>query len=177
LTERELSVAELAKLFEMPAPRLYHHIDMMLEAGVIEVTRRVPRRGTEERFLRATAKDYTIDRRLFTGSETTGPSLEAMIEIVRSLFTSVMEGLARGARTGTVDLSRRDRSVLVYDHPLDLTPTAYQALGQEVPAQLEALSTRRPKVSKGQRVGGQGEEKRRYRVVMVAYPISETDAK
>jgi hypothetical protein len=43
---------------------------------------------------------------------------------------------------------------------------------------MEVLSARRPKVSKGRRGGGgQGEEKRRYRVVMVAYPISETDAK
>jgi DNA-binding transcriptional ArsR family regulator len=56
LVANELPVAGMARAVGAPVTRLYHHVDLLLGAGVIEVTRLVRRRGAEERFYRATAR-------------------------------------------------------------------------------------------------------------------------
>jgi DNA-binding transcriptional ArsR family regulator len=164
LTQRELSVAELAKQFRVSTPRLYHHIDLMLAAGVIEVTRRVPKRGTEERYLRATAKDYTLDRSLIAGAENGEQSVEALLDIVKTLFGSVQEELTRRARSGAIDPRTPARSVLVYDQALMLAPAGFKAIGREVPERLAAIAKRSSASRKG-----------RHRIVMLAYPLDEAD--
>jgi len=162
LTPREQSVAHLAKQFRVPAARLYHHIDLMLEAGVIEVTRRVRRRGTEERFLRAVAKDYRLDPGLFQEERGAGQSLEALIDVGRSIFASVTQQLVDGARNGTIDPGKPGRGLFLNDRPLSLTPAGFGALTRELSAGVDAVV--------GRRVGGR---KQRYRLVLVAYPVDD----
>ena len=46
-------------------PRLYRHVDALLDAGLIEIVAERQKRGTVERTFRAIAQRYEVDRSLF----------------------------------------------------------------------------------------------------------------
>ncbi len=162
LSPRELSVGQLAKALRTPAPRLYHHIDLMLEAGIIEVTRRIPRRGTEERMLRAVARDFTLDRGLFHGSDGVDDSVETLLEMGRSILSSAAEELGEGVESGRIAPTVPGRGVFLHERPLLLTPEAFAEIARRIPTEVDAIAVKKT-----------GGRRARYRMIMVAYPIAE----
>ena len=162
LSQHELSVGQLAKALETPAARLYHHIDLMLEAGIIEVTRRIPRRGTEERILRAAARDFTLDRGLFGGDSAIDDSAETVLEMGRSILSTAADELGEGVDSGRIRPGVPGRGVLLHERSLALTPDAFAEIVRRIPGEVDAIAAAK---SRGRRTS--------YRMIMVAYPIAE----
>ena len=82
------------------------HVDLLLVAGLIEVARRVQRRGAEERFYRATAREYLLDKSLLELDPDRDRSIESLVEVARAFLGGALEELTTGLRTGRRTWSR-----------------------------------------------------------------------
>lgn len=65
------------------APRLYRHVDAMVEEGLLELVEEKPKRGTVERYYRTVADRFEIHPDLFIASDESSADASDMI---RSLF-------------------------------------------------------------------------------------------
>jgi DNA-binding transcriptional ArsR family regulator len=159
LVANELSVAELARAARTPVTRLYHHVDLLLEAGLIEVTRRVPRRGTEERFYRAMAREYRMDGSLLDMEAQRGNTAESLVRLSRSVLGGALEDLSEGIREGRVAPGKRGKGVVLQEQHLTLSAKGFAALARELPAWLAAFAKAHDS-TRGQN----------YRIVIAAFP-------
>ena len=77
--------------------RLYHHVEALVRAGVIELTETRPKRGTVERYYRAVATRFTVaDSLLATGAKHQ-PASGPLSGMMTSIFDSTRDELARSA--------------------------------------------------------------------------------
>jgi DNA-binding transcriptional ArsR family regulator len=74
------------------APRLYRHVDALVEEGLLELVEEKPKRGTIERYYTTIAARFEVDPDLFSPS--TGNENE-MAEMIRSLFRDTESDLLR----------------------------------------------------------------------------------
>jgi len=65
------------------APRLYRHVDALVDAGFLELVEEKPKRGTVERYYRTVAARFEVDPELFT---TSPQSKNEGIQMMRALF-------------------------------------------------------------------------------------------
>ncbi|HKP30180.1 MAG TPA: helix-turn-helix domain-containing protein [Gemmatimonadales bacterium] len=159
LVAEEHSVAELARVVRTPVTRLYHHMDLLLEAGLVEVTRRVPRRGTEERFYRALAREYRMDGSLLDMEAEREDTAENLVRLSRSVLGGALDDLSEGIREGRVAPGKRGKGVVLQEQHVKLTAKGFAALARELPAWLAAFATSHA-TPRGQH----------YRVVIAAFP-------
>lgn len=95
------SVKELAAALGLPQTRLYHHVDLLLEHGLIRpVERRVVSGIIETRYLPA-AVSFQLDPALFAGDA--GEGLEVLHQTLVSIFDTARAEVERAIRTGAVD--------------------------------------------------------------------------
>lgn len=81
--EGEKTTKQVAAELNQGVTRLYRHVDALHEAGLLEIAREKPKRGTVERTFRAVARRFEADRRLFTDQENT-ESLDAVRDMLRA---------------------------------------------------------------------------------------------
>ena len=65
------------------APRLYRHVDALVEEGLLELVSEKPKRGTIERYFRTIADRFEVDPNLFSAAS---PDAGEAVEMVRSMF-------------------------------------------------------------------------------------------
>jgi DNA-binding transcriptional ArsR family regulator len=140
LVARELSVAGLAQALDTPVTRLYHHVTLLLEAGLIEEAGRVRRRGVEERIYRAVAREFRMDGSLLDMETEGGQSVESLVKLSRSVLGSALEELTEGIRQGTVQPERPGKGVILQDRALELPPAALAELARELPKWIEEFA-------------------------------------
>ena len=97
--ESDRTAADVAAALGEPLTKLYRHVGALLDAGLIEVTRETPKRGTVERSFRTTAKRFEVDQGLFTSGHA-----EDTVEPVRQVLSDT-EGEIVGA------LQRQDEEI------------------------------------------------------------------
>ena len=163
LVARELPVAGLAKALDAPATRLYHHVDLLHEAGLIEITRRVKRRGGEERYYRAVARHYRLDDSLLSFASADGRSTEELVGVARSVLGSALEELIEGLRTGRVAPGKPGQSMMLEDRHMRLTAEGRVARSKELSSWLDDFARRY-----GSPRGGA------YRLALAAFPAGPT---
>lgn len=160
LVARELSVAGLAQAVGTPVTRLYHHVALLLEAGLIQEASRVRRRGVEERIYRATAREFRMDGSLLDMESDSGRSVEDLVKLSRSVLGTALEELTDAIRRGEVRPERPGKGVILQDRVLELTPAGFEALARELRGWIEAFA-RRQKPARGGR---------RYRLAFAVFP-------
>jgi DNA-binding transcriptional ArsR family regulator len=133
LVASELTVAGMSRAVKAPVTRLYHHVDRLVAAGLIEVTRRVRRRGAEERFYRATARRFELEGSLLERAPDRDRSIDDLVDLARSVLGGALEELTDGLRSGRVAPSRRGRGMLLEVRRLRLTADGLDALRAELP--------------------------------------------
>lgn len=74
------------------APRLYRHVDALVDEGLLELIEEKPKRGTIERYYKTVAERFEVDPELF--SPASGHGDDAM-DMVRSLFRDTESDLVR----------------------------------------------------------------------------------
>jgi DNA-binding transcriptional ArsR family regulator len=161
LTHRELTVAELAKRVGEPIGRLYHHVDLLLAAGLVVVTRRVKKRGTEERWLRSVARDIVVDDGIFAVAPPSADDPGALVDLARSFFVGLGDDLAQAAHAGAIVQTDPARRVFLEQQELGLTAAQYQELCRTLDRWIdEAKAASRPKAAA------------RYRVAVTMFPLA-----
>jgi len=161
VTHRDLTVAELAKKVGQPVGRLYHHVDLLLEAGLIVVTRRIKKRGTEERRFRAVARDIVVDDRIFAVSPPSDQDPGALVEVSRAFFAGLGDDLAQAADAGAIVQTDPVRRVFLEQQELGLTAAQYQELCRTLDRWIDqAKGMSRPQAAA------------RYRVAVTMFPLT-----
>ncbi len=89
---RPVTTKQVADDMGEKAPRLYRHVDAMVDAGFLELMAEKPKRGTVERYYKTVASRFEVDPDLFTPSS--GNSNEAF-DMVRSLLRDTESDLLR----------------------------------------------------------------------------------
>jgi hypothetical protein len=80
---KPVTTKQVADKMGEKAPRLYRHVDAMVEAGLLELVSEKPKRGTVERYYRAVASRFEVDPELFTPTSGVG---DKRFDMVRSLL-------------------------------------------------------------------------------------------
>jgi DNA-binding transcriptional ArsR family regulator len=124
--ESPRTTKQVADLLGEKPTRLYHHVESLLNAGVIELTETRPNRGTVERYYRAVANQFTVADSLLAleskGSTVSGP----VSKIASSILDSTRDELARLAEEGM-------------EGPEDDLPMVARALVTGSPRQIRAI--------------------------------------
>jgi len=160
LTHRELTVAGLAERLGQPAGRLYHHVDLLLEAGLLVISRRVKKRGTEERWLRAVARDIGVDDQVFSFRPDGQPDLGALLAVVRSTLTSVADEVDAAAGNGAIDQTDPGRALRIEQQEIRLSASDYRDFCRRHDQLLDEARARA-------RRGGPG-----YRLMAISFPLA-----
>ena len=74
------------------APRLYRHVDALVDEGLLELVEERPKRGTIERYYRTVAGRFEVDPNLFSTSS--GVADDAL-DMLRSVFRDTESDLVR----------------------------------------------------------------------------------
>jgi DNA-binding transcriptional ArsR family regulator len=99
LLDGQKTVKQIASELDLAPTKLYYHINLLEEHGLIKVTETRIVSGIIEKHYTAAAREYSIERSLLTpgqptGDEALGIFLNAMIEPIRSdLDKSLKQGL------------------------------------------------------------------------------------
>jgi len=65
------------------APRLYRHVDALVDEGLLELIEEKPKRGTIERYYKTVAARFEVDPELFSPSSGLG---DDAMDMIRSIF-------------------------------------------------------------------------------------------
>jgi DNA-binding transcriptional ArsR family regulator len=66
------------------APRLYRHVDALVEEGLLTLVEEKPKRGTVERYYKTIADRFEVDPNLFSsGATDSGDPLEVVRRVIR----------------------------------------------------------------------------------------------
>ena len=74
------------------APRLYRHVDALVDEGLLKLIEEKPKRGTIERYYKTVADRFEVDPELF--SPASGHS-DDVIDMMRSIFRETESDLVR----------------------------------------------------------------------------------
>lgn len=74
------------------APRLYRHVDALVEEGLLQLVEEKPKRGTIERYYRTIAARFEMDPELFT---TSSAGSDGAVDMMRSLLRDTESDLVR----------------------------------------------------------------------------------
>ncbi len=89
---RPVTTKQVADRMGEKAPRLYRHVDALVEGGLLELVEEKPKRGTIERYYRTVAERFEVDPSLFA---TASEGADDAIDIVRSLFRGTESAVIR----------------------------------------------------------------------------------
>lgn len=134
LTSEARTAKELATVFDVPVTRLYYHIGLMEEHGMIQVVDTQMVSGIQEKRYQLIARNFSVDGHLFNEEPKPGRRVDEMIGAIfdnarRQLRLAIAE---REAQKGT------EATIVVGQNVLALTPAQLE----KVEAELDALSDR-----------------------------------
>jgi DNA-binding transcriptional ArsR family regulator len=162
LVIREHTITELAKEVGESASKLYHHVDLLHEAGLVEVVARRPKRGTEERWFRAVGKEFTVDDAMFLFGREAERGPEALIELARSLLSGLHEDMAKALRAGRVDPRRPGKRVFLETQEVRLTESEFAGLCRTLDEWIDSA----------RRKSGGRAKRHRYRIGVAFFPLA-----
>lgn len=122
------------------APRLYRHVDALVEENLLELVEEKPKRGTIERYYRTVADRFEVDPDLFAP---TSEHADESIDMIRSLFRDTESDLLRCfAELRDADASE-DELPLVAKFAFRGTPGEARDLRRKLDALLEDCGAHR----------------------------------
>ena len=89
---KPVTTKQVADRMGEKAPRLYRHVDALVEEGLLELVEEKPKRGTIERYYRTVAERFEVHPDLFIASEE--GSADAL-DMIRSLLRETESDLVK----------------------------------------------------------------------------------
>ena len=84
------------------APRLYRHVDALVEEGLLVLVEERPKRGTVERYYRTVADRFEVDPNLFaTGGDSADEAADMLQQVFRDVESEFIRVLRREQDAGT----------------------------------------------------------------------------
>ena len=84
------------------APRLYRHVDALVDAGLLVLVEEKPKRGTVERYYQTVADRFEVDPDLFaTGGERAGEAANILQRLFRDVESEFVRVFRREQDAGT----------------------------------------------------------------------------
>lgn len=85
---RPATVKQAAAKLGVPVTRLYHHVDLLLGAGLVRIAREEKRRAVSERFFQAIARRFAVSPAAFGG----GSRIDERGRIARAYLEELLAG-------------------------------------------------------------------------------------
>jgi DNA-binding transcriptional ArsR family regulator len=131
--QREATTKQAADILREKPTKLYHHAQNLEEAGLVRLVRTRRNRGTVEKYYRAVAEDFVVDRNLLELREgkaraTRGYAalfLSGLKATLGEARRSVAAGLIRSVQAGV-------RNALLYRHQFEGSEAAMKAFTARV---------------------------------------------
>ncbi len=133
LVDQAKTVAQLAAELGCAPTRLYHHVQRLLEAGLITIEREQPVRGVTEKFYRASGRTLLLDRKAFAAKgKAGGEGLQAILAYALEQSRSELEAAVRRGRIDPVYEWPDPRQVVAWRSVARVTPSEAEKLRQRV---------------------------------------------
>lgn len=126
------SVKELAVVLGLPQTRLYHHVELLLERGLLRAVEQRVVSGIIETRYRVAARSFQLDRRLFAGDT----------DEAREVLSGMLDAVFDRPRTEVEEAVRADRSILSKEAPLHHQLFLSRGVARLAPARAEELRRR-----------------------------------
>lgn len=165
------TVKEVAARLEMPATKLYYHVNQLEKFGLIGVVETNVVSGIIEKTYQAIARDYCVDDQLFALTQFTD---QAVRDILGVIFDGAREEVRRSVAAGMIDLNTPARSAELLDRVLgraafSLTPAQFQTYAARLAALLSELGEVSQENERQKATGGT--ELRPYGLAVGFYPL------
>lgn len=89
---KPVTTKQVADRMGEKAPRLYRHVDALVEEGLLELVEEKPKRGTIERYYRTVAERFEVHPDLFIASD---EGSEDALDMIRSLLRETESDLVK----------------------------------------------------------------------------------
>ena len=154
---------QLAAALGERATRLYHHVEALERAGLIELVRTRRVRGAVEKYYRPVAREFVVDRRLFAPGRggRGGAAADAVRAMMADILRTTGDEIDRAAAAGTLPLDDPARAEVARVHvrTSDARVVALMARLRELLAEAQAADAE----------GGAAD----YRLTVAFYPAPE----
>jgi DNA-binding transcriptional ArsR family regulator len=136
------TVSELAEAMQVPRTRLYHHIRLLEEVGMIRVVETRQRGAIPEKIYQITAKDFKISGKFLEEY----PHRQAAAAIVDTLLATTRADIIRSVSEGLFDYERdpEQKKGMMIRHLAKLSPQRRHQFVSELGALLERFGNEDP---------------------------------
>lgn len=160
LIEEPRTTKQVARLIGEKTTKLYHHVDALEKAGLIELRSTRQNRGTLEKYYRAVAKLFRAEPDLLSTGEST--------EEWASLGAQMLSATAEELRTSVADLEPGRRPMLI-QAKVEAEQERIDELQQRLEALLKDFSDEQAALEKER--DGKAPERANYRLALAFYPV------
>jgi DNA-binding transcriptional ArsR family regulator len=166
------TVTEVAERLEYPRTKLYYHINLLEEHGLIRVVGSNLVSGIVEKQYQIAAREFRVDRALLAGG-----SAEEMHEVLRCMFDDPRQEVRRSVEAGLLDFDKRvdagpgELALMPQTHLLArlhvaLTPAQFKQYHQRLMAIVNEMGEMERQAPPG------AEEGRAYGLLLAFYPLA-----
>lgn len=111
------------------APKLYRHVDAMVDAGFLQLVSEKPKRGTVERYYRTVASRFEVDPDLFAPGVA---SDNDAFDIVRSILRETESDLLELASLANQDMPDKLQTPVVFRYSIQAAPEKVASLRRKL---------------------------------------------
>lgn len=161
LCEQPMTTKQVARLLGEKQPtKLYHHVEALERVGLIKLVKTRRNRGTVEKYYRAVAGDFTVDRKLFAVT----PQAKETVEALQALYASALEATV-------TEIRRSITAKLIEPQDKCRAPSVTRLHICTTQAQIEKLKKKLQEWLKECRAADQKHGEVEYGLTVVFYPI------
>lgn len=143
LVQKPMTVKDLAKRLGSTPTKLYYHVNMMEEYGLIKVVSQRIVSGILEKRYRTRAKSFDVDKSLLAlGGSQAGSPIDIMLQVV---FDATREDVRRAIEMGLMkptDTDPRERNGMLMRIVTSLTPDVVGEFHERVISLIKEFETR-----------------------------------
>ena len=160
-------VKEISEQVDVPATKLYYHINLLEKHGIIQVVDTQIVSGIIEKSYQATAHYYHVSDDLFKGEEPSGEYLNELLDSIfdvtrREVMQSVEQGLLQLSQQGNTDELVTSHLAILSRCTLDLTSEQALDLQERLNSLMEEFETLS---------AAQDTETKSYGLTVMYYPL------
>jgi predicted ArsR family transcriptional regulator len=119
---------QVADLMVLKAPRLYRHVEALVEAGLLVFIREQPKRGTVERYYQTIASRFELDPELLNAGNLAEDENNEMTKLIRQIFHDTQQELISLIQNTAIAELENDISPIVMRLTGSVSPKEFAAL-------------------------------------------------
>jgi len=174
LAEAPMTVKQVARVLDASPTKLYYHVNVLEEHGLIVVTGSRVVSGIIEKQYRTRSYSLRVDKALLNigGGDEDNESLEALLSV---LFDATRDDVRAGVKSGviklTTDTDDPERNTILTRSVAVLTPEQFNEFYSRLRELMADMGKLADEHIKGKRTLGA----RRYGLAIALYPFAEVD--